>query len=54
MELEEICYYQFFGVKAPKNNGNCEVCITDEYNKNCINYFPMNVLFEEVEGKIKE
>jgi len=50
---DEICLYQFLDRKAPRDNGNCEICTIDEYNRNCINYEPIKItridIFDRVE-----
>lgn len=41
MKIEEICLYQFLERKAPNDKGDCKKCISDEYNKKCVNYIPI-------------
>jgi hypothetical protein len=45
------CFYQIFKVKAkqPFDWGNCSVCVTDDLNWHCKGYFPITVVFYEVE-----
>ena len=50
----EKCLYQILDINAPKDNGNCEICSADEFNKFCINYCSIKILILNIKKDKKE
>lgn len=51
MQLDEICLYHIID-----NNitGNCDYCTHDEFNKNCIKYYPVSLVKLDVKDTENE
>lgn len=52
---KRICFYQAFGGSFFQNFqngcGDCSICIQDEKNMNCVNYFSITLSIVEVGDK---
>lgn len=53
LEIKIMCLYQFIRPKQSilKNNGDCYSCKTDEKNKYCKSYYPINVRLYDVNNE---
>ncbi len=58
MELEKVVRSLHQGEKTyglrHNGQGNCEICIADEKNKNCFDYYPIRVYIFYVSEKVEK